>query len=165
MQTQEVTQIRYKMCIRDSLYGSAHCYYLVNGSTCGILASICAAVKKRGRILVARNSHKAVYHLSLIHILRGLGIMRPFLIANIVNLAIRLFVAMIFAPCFGIAFVWLANQPDIIYVSHEKPNTISVDDIRTPVSYTHLDVYKRQIWEIKPTAFLSSYPGVAGIRP
>ena len=44
------------------LYGSAHCYYLVNGSTCGILASICAAVKKRGRILVARNSHKAVYH-------------------------------------------------------------------------------------------------------
>lgn len=27
------------------LYGSAHCYYLVNGSTCGILASICAAVK------------------------------------------------------------------------------------------------------------------------
>ncbi len=41
-------------------------------------------------------------------VLRGLGIMRPFLIANIVNLAIRLFVAMIFAPCFGIAFVWLA---------------------------------------------------------
>ena len=32
------------------LYGSAHCYYLVNGSTCGILASICAAVKKRGMI-------------------------------------------------------------------------------------------------------------------
>lgn len=44
------------------LYGSAHCYYLVNGSTCGILASICAAAKKRGRILAARNSHKAVYH-------------------------------------------------------------------------------------------------------
>ena len=41
-------------------------------------------------------------------VLRGLGIMRPFLIANIVNLAIRLSVAMIFAPCFGIAFVWLA---------------------------------------------------------
>jgi arginine decarboxylase len=44
------------------LYGSKHCYYLVNGSTCGILASICAAVGKRGKILVARNSHKAVYH-------------------------------------------------------------------------------------------------------
>ena len=35
-------------------------------------------------------------------------IMRPFLIANMVNLAIRLSVALIFAPRFGIAFVWLA---------------------------------------------------------
>ena len=26
------------------------------------------------------------------------------------------------------------NQPDIIYVSHEKPNTISVDDIRAQVN-------------------------------
>ena len=26
------------------------------------------------------------------------------------------------------------NQPDIIYVNHEKPNTISVDDIRTQVN-------------------------------
>ena len=41
-------------------------------------------------------------------VLRGLGIMRPFLIANMVNLAIRLSVALVFAPRFGIAFVWLA---------------------------------------------------------
>ena len=41
-------------------------------------------------------------------VLRGLGIMRPFLVANIVNLAIRLSVALICAPRFGIAFVWLA---------------------------------------------------------
>ena len=41
-------------------------------------------------------------------VLRGLGIMRPFLVANMVNLAIRLSVALIFAPRFGIAFVWLA---------------------------------------------------------
>ena len=41
-------------------------------------------------------------------VLRGLGIMRPFLIANMVNLAIRLSVALIFAPRCGIAFVWLA---------------------------------------------------------
>lgn len=41
-------------------------------------------------------------------VLRGLGIMRPFLIANLVNLAIRMSVALIFAPRFGIAFVWLA---------------------------------------------------------
>ena len=41
-------------------------------------------------------------------VLRGLGIMRPFLIANMVNLAIRLSVALICAPRFGIEFVWLA---------------------------------------------------------
>ncbi|MFQ9393208.1 MAG: MATE family efflux transporter [Lachnospiraceae bacterium] len=40
-------------------------------------------------------------------VLRGLGIMRPFLIANMVNLAIRLSVALICAPRFGIDFVWL----------------------------------------------------------
>lgn len=39
-------------------------------------------------------------------VLRGLGIMRPFLAANMVNLAIRLSVALICAPRFGIAFVW-----------------------------------------------------------
>lgn len=44
------------------LYGAKRSFYLVNGSTCGILASICAATKKGGQILVARNSHKAVYH-------------------------------------------------------------------------------------------------------
>ena len=41
-------------------------------------------------------------------VLRGIGNMQPFLIANMVNLAIRLSVALIFAPRFGIAFVWLA---------------------------------------------------------
>ena len=45
-----------------SLYGSKRCFYLVNGSTCGILAAICAATQKGGKILAARNSHKAVYH-------------------------------------------------------------------------------------------------------
>lgn len=46
----------------SQLYGSKECCYLVNGSTCGILAAISAAVKKHGKILVARNSHKAVYN-------------------------------------------------------------------------------------------------------
>lgn len=44
------------------LYGAKRCFYLVNGSTCGLLAAICAAAKKGSRILVARNCHKAVYH-------------------------------------------------------------------------------------------------------
>ena len=45
-----------------ALYGSKECFYLVNGSTCGILAAISASVSKGGKILVARNSHKAVYN-------------------------------------------------------------------------------------------------------
>lgn len=45
-----------------ALYGSDHCFYLVNGSTCGLLAAICGATRKGSKILVARNSHKAVYH-------------------------------------------------------------------------------------------------------
>lgn len=49
------------------LYGSERCFYLINGSTCGILAAICAATKKHDKVLVARNSHKAVYHAAELH--------------------------------------------------------------------------------------------------
>jgi arginine/lysine/ornithine decarboxylase len=45
-----------------ALYQADASYYLVNGSTCGILSAISAAVKKGGRLLMARNCHKAVYH-------------------------------------------------------------------------------------------------------
>lgn len=44
------------------LYGSKKAYYLVNGSTCGILAAVSAATSKRDKVIVARNSHKAVYN-------------------------------------------------------------------------------------------------------
>jgi arginine/lysine/ornithine decarboxylase len=44
------------------LYGAKQSYYLVNGSTCGLLSAICAAVGRRQKVLVARNCHKAVYH-------------------------------------------------------------------------------------------------------
>ena len=40
-------------------------------------------------------------------------------------------------PCLVCLSCWQAadhNQPDIIYVSHEKPNTIGVDDIRTQIN-------------------------------
>ena len=45
-----------------ALYGGKYAYFLINGSTCGILAAISAAVPRGGSILVARNCHKAVYH-------------------------------------------------------------------------------------------------------
>ncbi len=43
-------------------YGAEECFYLVNGSTCGILSAISAAVPFGGELLIARNCHKSVYH-------------------------------------------------------------------------------------------------------
>lgn len=54
--------------LRDSMkwaadvYGADQTYYLVNGSTSGILAAVCGAVPRGGRILVSRNCHKSVYN-------------------------------------------------------------------------------------------------------
>ena len=45
-----------------ALYGSDRAFFLVNGSTGGILAGISACVKQGDKVLVARNSHKAVYN-------------------------------------------------------------------------------------------------------
>lgn len=45
-----------------SIYGAKQSFFLVNGSTCGILAAISAAVKRGGTLLMARNCHKAVYN-------------------------------------------------------------------------------------------------------
>lgn len=43
-------------------YGAEETYYLVGGSTCGILSAVSAAVPRGGRMLIARNCHKSVYH-------------------------------------------------------------------------------------------------------
>lgn len=45
-----------------ALWGSDEAYPLVNGSTCGILASIYATVSYGGSVIAARNCHKSVYH-------------------------------------------------------------------------------------------------------
>ena len=45
-----------------SVYHSDQTYYLVNGSSCGLLAAICAATHCGGKILMSRNCHKAAYH-------------------------------------------------------------------------------------------------------
>ena len=54
--------------LRDSMkwaadvYGADQTYYMINGSTSGILAAVCGTVPRGGRILVSRNCHKSVYH-------------------------------------------------------------------------------------------------------
>lgn len=52
------------------LYGADETFYLVNGSSCGILAAVSAVVRRGDRILMARNCHKASYHAALLNGLR-----------------------------------------------------------------------------------------------
>ena len=44
------------------VYGADQTYYLVNGSSSGILSAVCGAVPRGGRILVSRKCHKSVCH-------------------------------------------------------------------------------------------------------
>jgi len=44
------------------LYSSECTHYLVNGSTSGIMSAIFAVTSQQGKLLIARNSHKAAYH-------------------------------------------------------------------------------------------------------
>jgi len=45
-----------------SVYHADKTYYLVNGSSSGVLSSICTVTNTGGRILISRNAHKSAYH-------------------------------------------------------------------------------------------------------
>lgn len=53
-----------KSCMEHAarVYGTKKTYFLVNGSSCGILAAISACVVPGGSFLMARNCHKSAYH-------------------------------------------------------------------------------------------------------
>lgn len=44
------------------LYGADDSFFLVNGSTCGVLAAIMSVTDRADEVLIARNCHKSVYH-------------------------------------------------------------------------------------------------------
>lgn len=46
----------------SEVFGADETFFLVNGSTAGILTAVSAAVPKGSRVLVARNCHRSVYH-------------------------------------------------------------------------------------------------------
>ena len=54
--------LRDSMRLASRLWGSDESVYLVNGSTCGILAAVYALGFGGGEAVVARNCHKSVYH-------------------------------------------------------------------------------------------------------
>ncbi len=51
-------------------YGSRRTWYLINGSTCGILSAIAAVSEENTRIAIARNSHRAVYNAAYLNKLK-----------------------------------------------------------------------------------------------
>lgn len=52
------------------LYGAEESFFLVNGSTGGVLAAISAALPEGGHLLMARNSHASAYHAAYLRKLR-----------------------------------------------------------------------------------------------
>ena len=54
--------LRDAMEAAASLYGTKRTWFLVNGSTCGILAALSAAALPEERILMAENSHRSAFH-------------------------------------------------------------------------------------------------------
>lgn len=44
------------------LYGAEETHFLINGSTAGILSAVSGCSSRGGRILMARNCHRSVYH-------------------------------------------------------------------------------------------------------
>lgn len=52
----------YEQDYISKIYGSFKSYYLVNGSSCGILTAISAAIKKGGKLLMCRNAHRSAYN-------------------------------------------------------------------------------------------------------
>ena len=50
----------------SELYGAQESFFLINGSTCGILSAVAACVPRGGWLMMARNCHKSVYHAALL---------------------------------------------------------------------------------------------------
>lgn len=50
----------------NRLYGAEETFYLVGGSTCGVLASIMTTVGRGEELLAVRNCHKSVYHAAIL---------------------------------------------------------------------------------------------------
>ena len=54
--------IKESMELAAKKWGSEKSYYLVNGSTCGLLSAVRALTKRGEKVLVARNAHKSVFN-------------------------------------------------------------------------------------------------------
>ncbi|NLL75681.1 MAG: aminotransferase class V-fold PLP-dependent enzyme [Clostridiales bacterium] len=110
------------------LYGADETFFLVNGSTCGVLSAISAVTQKGGRLLMARNCHKSVYYAVYLQELKT-TYLYPHLVRgyNIADAVIPESVEMI-----------LKEQPDISAVIITSPTYEGVvSDIAAIADITH----------------------------
>lgn len=56
------TILRESMKKTAELFGAEESFFLINGSTCGILTALSTVLRRGEILLLARNSHKAAYH-------------------------------------------------------------------------------------------------------
>ncbi len=54
--------LKDSMAWAASVYGASQTYYLINGSSCGILSAVCGLTHDSDTILMSRGSHKCAYH-------------------------------------------------------------------------------------------------------
>lgn len=54
--------LKEAMCRAAYFYGSENTYFLINGSSSGVLSALMACGDGGGKILFARNAHKSAYH-------------------------------------------------------------------------------------------------------
>ena len=71
--------LRRAMDRAAALYGSAHTWFLVNGSSCGVLAAVAACTCWGDTILTARNCHKSLYNALYVNNLRAQYLTPPVL--------------------------------------------------------------------------------------
>ncbi len=71
--------LRDAMARAARLWKSENTFFLVNGSTCGVLAAVraCALLYPQGKLIMARNCHKSVYNAAELCCLRPLFIQPP----------------------------------------------------------------------------------------
>lgn len=54
--------LKESMDMAARLFDSYRCWYLINGSTCGLISAIFTLARRGDKILMARNCHKSVYN-------------------------------------------------------------------------------------------------------
>lgn len=121
-----------------SCYGAEESFYLVGGSTCGILSAVSAALPECGHILMARNCHKSVYHAAY---LRNLtisylypAVLKEYDISDVIT-PMQVREALEKEPDIGAVLIVsptyegrIANITEIVKIVHEKGIPLIVDE-------------------------------------